>query len=59
MSERQDNSCKDTDGRRLFVTVSKEFGLVKIEPDGGRELTMSLYEFRLLANWILELNKPS
>ncbi len=53
MSERQAADLKDSDGRQIVVTVSKEFRLVKIETE-YREIVMSLSEFKAMADWVLE-----
>lgn len=52
MSERQDTSIMTKDGKRLTTTVSTEFWLIKLEPDGGHEIILDLNDFKLLTKWV-------
>lgn len=57
MTQRQDTTLTDKDGRPLTVTVSEEFGLVRIESDFRDQITMTLPEFKLLSEWVLGKRK--
>jgi hypothetical protein len=51
MGQRQDTSITTKDRQVLTVTVSEEFGLVKLD-DGRNEITLDLHDFTLLAKWV-------
>lgn len=53
MAERE-YIIKTKDNGYITVIVSEEFGLIKLDPETGHDLTLDLYDFKFLAEWVFK-----